>query len=222
MPEFLNIELMNWEDFWDLILRCVFNTLVVLYVVRILYYKASRKKDYLFTYILISLVVFFMIMLLENIKVELGFALGLFAIFGMLRYRTLQIPIREMTYLFLVIGISLINALANRRVSYAELLFTNVTIVTVTYMLERVFLLKHESRRMIQYEKVDLIKPERRAELISDLEERTGLKINRVEIGRVDYLRDSVRLYIHYFESENWANLSEDAPLVSESGDDDD
>ena len=75
MPEFLNIELMNWEDFWDLILRCVFNTLVVLYVVRILYYKASRKKDYLFTYILISLVVFFMIMLLENIKVELGFAL---------------------------------------------------------------------------------------------------------------------------------------------------
>jgi len=222
MPEFLNIELMNWEDFWDLILRCVFNTLVVLYVVRILYYKTSKKKDYLFTYILISLVVFFMIMLLENIKVELGFALGLFAIFGMLRYRTLQIPIREMTYLFLVIGISLINALANRRVSYAELLFTNVAIVTVTYMLERVFLLKHESRRMIQYEKVDLIKPERRAELIRDLEERTGLKINRVEIGRVDYLRDSVRLYIHYFESENWANLSEDAPMVGESGDDDD
>jgi hypothetical protein len=222
MPEFLNIELMNWEDFWDLILRCVFNTLVILYVVRILYYKTSKKKDYLFTYILISLVVFFMIMLLENIKVELGFALGLFAIFGMLRYRTLQIPIREMTYLFLVIGISLINALANRRVSYAELLFTNVTIVTVTYMLERVFLLKHESRRMIQYEKVDLIKPENRAELVRDLEERTGLKINRVEIGRIDYLRDSVRVYIHYFESENWGNLSEDAPLVSESSDDDD
>jgi len=220
MPEFLNIELMNWEDFWDLILRCVFNTLVILYVVRILYYKTSKKKDYLFTYILISLVVFFMIMLLENIKVELGFALGLFAIFGMLRYRTLQIPIREMTYLFLVIGISLINALANRRVSYAELLFTNVTIVSVTYVLERVFLLKHESRRMIQYEKVDLIKPENRAELVRDLEERTGLKINRVEIGRVDYLRDSVRVYIHYFEDENWANLSEDAPSVSESDDD--
>jgi hypothetical protein len=107
-------------------------------------------------------------------------------------------------------------------VSYAELLFTNVAIVTVTYLLERVFLLKHESRRMIQYEKVDLIKPENRAELIRDLEERTGLKINRVEIGRVDYLRDSVRVYIHYFESENWANLSEDAPPVSESSDDDD
>jgi hypothetical protein len=221
MPEFLNIELMNWEDFWDLIIRAVFNTLIVLYLVRILYYKATPKKDYLFTYILISLVVFFMIMLLENIKVELGFALGLFAIFGMLRYRTMQIPIREMTYLFLVIGISLINALANRRVSYAELLFTNVAIVLITYLLEKVFLLKHESKREITYEKVELIKPEKRAELIRDLEERTGLKIRRVEIGRVDYLRDSVRLYIHYFEQENWADFTEDAPQGGNADDDD-
>ncbi len=221
MPDFLNIPLMDWEDFWDLILRAVFNTLVVLYLVRILYYKATPRKDYLFTYILISLVVFFIIMLLENVKVEFGFALGLFAIFGMLRYRTLQIPIREMTYLFLVIGISLINALANSKVSYAELLFTNIAVVAVTYLLEKVFLLKHESRRQIIYENVEMIKPERREELIRDLEERTGLKIRRVEIGRVDYLRDSVRLYIHYFESENWANFTEDVPQVGDSGDDD-
>ncbi|MCK4880998.1 MAG: DUF4956 domain-containing protein [Bacteroidales bacterium] len=221
MPEFLNIELMNWEDFWDLILRAIFNTLVVLYLVRILYYKSTPKKDYLFTYILISQVVFFMIFLLENIDVSLGFALGLFAIFGMLRYRTMQIPIREMTYLFLVIGVSLINSLANRRVSYAELLLTNGALIMVTYLLERVFLLKHESRRMINYENVELIKPERRAELIRDLEERTGLTIRRVEIGRVDYLRDSVRLYIHYFEQENWVNFVEDEPQVGDSGDDD-
>ncbi len=221
MPEFLNIELMNWEDFWDLLLKAAFNTLVILYLVRILYYKATPKKDYLFTYILIGQVIYFMIMLLENINVELGFALGLFAIFGMLRYRTRQIPIREMTYLLLVIGVSLINALANSRVSYAELLFTNLAIITVTYLLERVFLLKHESRREINYENVELIKPERREELIRDLEERMGLKINRVEIGRVDYLRDSVRIYIHYFESENWANFTEDVPQVGDSGDDD-
>ncbi len=220
MPEFLNIELMNWEDFWDLILRGVFNTGVVLYLVRILYYKATPRKDYLFTYILISLIVYFMIMLLENIDVQLGFALGLFAIFGMLRYRTQQIPIREMTYLFLVIGVSLINALANRRVSYAELVLTNISIVAVTYMLEKVFLLKHESRRMITYEKVELIKPDRRAELISDLEERTGLKIHRVEIGRVDFLRDSVRLYIHYFEQENWVNFTDDVPQQDSNDDD--
>ncbi|MCD4710439.1 MAG: DUF4956 domain-containing protein [Bacteroidales bacterium] len=221
MPEFLNIELMNWEDFWDLVLRASFNTLVILYLVRILYYKATPKKDYLFTYILISQVVFFMIMLLENVGVELGFALGLFAIFGMLRYRTRQIPIREMTYLFLVIGVSVINSLANRRVSYAELLLTNLAIVMVTYLLEKVFLLKHESRRLINYENVELIKPEKRAELIRDLEERTGLTIRRVEIGRVDYLRDSVRLYIHYFEQESWANFVEDEPQVGNDGDDD-
>ncbi len=221
MPEFLNIELMNWEDFWDLILRAVFNTLVVLYLVRILYYKATPKKDYLFTYIMISQVVFFMIFLLENIDVSLGFALGLFAIFGMLRYRTTQLPIREMTYLFLVIGVSLINSLANRRVSYAELLLTNGALVLVTYLLERVFLLKHESRRMINYENVEMIKPERRAELIRDLEERTGLTIRRVEIGRVDYLRDSVRIYIHYFEPESWANFIEDVPQVGDTDDDD-
>lgn len=221
MPEFLNIELMNWEDFWDLILKAVFNTLVVLYLVRVLYYKATPKKDYLFTYLLISLVMYFMIMLLENINVELGFALGLFAIFGMLRYRTRQIPIREMTYLLVVIGVSLINALANSRVSYAELLFTNLAIMAATYFLERVYLLKNETRREIIYENVDLIKPEKREELKSDLEERTGLKINRVEIGRVDYLRDSVRLYIHYFESENWASLSDDVSPLSDSDDDD-
>jgi len=221
MPEFLNVELMNWEDFLDLIIKGVFNTLVVLYLVRILYYKATPRKDFLFTYILISLVVYFMIMLLENIDVKLGFALGLFAIFSMLRYRTMQIPIREMTYLFLVIGVSLINALANRRVSYAELVLTNITIMVITYLLERKFLLKHETKREITYERVELIKPEKRAELIRDLEERTGLKIRRVEIGRVDFLRDSVRLYIHFFDEENWTNFSEDVTQASGPDDDD-
>ena len=220
MPEFLNIELMNWEDFWDLLIKAVFNTLVVLYLVRVLYYKVTPRKDFLFTYIMISQVVYFMLMLLENVGVELGFALGLFAIFGMLRYRTRQIPIREMTYLFLVIGVSVINALANRRVSYAELVLTNLVVVAVTYLLERKFLLKHESKREINYEKVDLIRPEKREELIRDLEERTGLPINRVEIGRVDYLRDSARVYIYYFESEKLGSLGEDN--YAAGGNDDD
>lgn len=221
MPEFLNIELMNWEDFWDLIIKAVFNTLVVLYLVRVLYYKVTPRKDFLFTYIMISQVVYFMLMLLENVGVNLGFALGLFAIFGMLRYRTRQIPIREMTYLFLVIGVSVINALSNRRVSYAELVLTNLVVVAVTYLLERKFLLKHESKREINYEKVDLIKPEKREELIRDLEERTGLKINRVEIGRVDFLRDSARVYIYYFESETWGSLGDDSYAGGRNDDDD-
>jgi hypothetical protein len=205
MPEFLNIELMNWEDFWDLIIRASFNLFVVLILVRALYYRITPRKEYLFTYILISVVVFFMIMLLENVGVEIGFALGLFAIFGMLRYRTQQIPIREMTYLFLVIGISVINSLANRRVSYAELLLTNAVIVLVTYMLEKVFLMKTESKKLVFYEKIELIKPDMRKELIADLEERTGLTIHRVDIERIDYLRDAARIYIYYYERD-WRN----------------
>jgi len=205
MPEFLNIELMNWEDFWDLVIRASFNLFVVLILVRVLYYRITPRKEYLFTYILISVVVFFMIMLLENVGVEIGFALGLFAIFGMLRYRTQQIPIREMTYLFLVIGVSVINSLANRRVSYAELLLTNSAIVFVTYLLEKVYLMKTESKKLVFYEKVELIKPDRRVELVADLEERTGLKIHRVDVERIDFLRDAARIYIYYYEKD-WRN----------------
>jgi hypothetical protein len=217
MPEFLNIELMNWEDFWDLVIRAIFNLGVILIIVRVLYYRITPRKEYLFTYILFSVIVFFMVMLLENVGVEIGFALGLFAIFGVLRYRTQQIPIREMTYLFVVIGVSVINSLANRRVSYAELLLTNAVIVLVTYLLEKVFLMKTETKKLVNYEKVELIKPDKRAELIADLEERTGLVIHRVEIERIDYLRDAARIYIYYFE-ENWTHASDG----SRGGGDDD
>ena len=219
MPEFLNIELVNWEDFIDLILRTVFNLTVVIILVRYLYYRITPRKDYLFTYILISITVFFMVFLLENIKIELGFALGLFAIFGIIRYRTRQIPIREMTYLFLVIGISVINALANSKVSYAELIFTNIAVLMITYLLEKAFLLKHETKKVINYENVELVKPENRAELIKDLELRTGINIIRVEIGRIDYLRDSARVMIYYFESENWGDDMEES--MGDDGDDD-
>ena len=221
MPELLNIEIVFWEDFLDLLLRTAFNLLVVIVLVRYLYYKTTPRKDYLFTYILISLVVFFMCFLLENIRIELGFALGLFAIFGIIRYRTRQIPIREMTYLFLVIGISVINALSNRKVSYAELLFTNLALVVITYLLEKVFLLRHESKKVIMYDNVELIKPQNREALIQDLEERTGLTINRVEVGRIDYLRDSARLFIYYFEEDYWGILTDDDQPIIDDDDDD-
>jgi uncharacterized membrane protein YcaP (DUF421 family) len=162
-----------------------------------------------------------MIFLLENVSVALGLALGLFAMFGIIRYRTRQIPIREMTYLFVVIGISVINALANRKVSYAELLFTNLCLILITYLLEKVFLLKHESRKVINYENVELIKPEKREELRRDLEERTGLTINRLEIGRVDYLRDSARIFIYYFEKDNVVPTDDDIVAGAEDNDDD-
>lgn len=222
MTEFLNIELMNMEDFLDLIFRSAFNLIIISLVVRYLYYKQTPRKDYLFTYILISVVVFFMVFLLENVKLELGFALGLFAIFGIIRYRTQQIPIREMTYLFLVIGISVINALANAKVSYAELFFTNFALILITFLLERVFLLRHESRKVIEYENIELIKPVNRMALIQDLQDRTGLNINRVEVGKINFLRDSARVYIYYFESDNQLNFADDDQSgAGDDGDDD-
>ena len=144
-----------------------------------------------------------MIILLDNVKLELGFALGLFAIFGIIRYRTDPIPIKEMTYLFLVIGISVINALANKKISYLELVFANFFIIGITYGLEKIWLVKHESRKNISYEKIELIKPDKREELLLDLKERTGIDIIRIEIGRIDFLRDTVNIRIFYYDEEN-------------------
>ena len=217
--ELFGIEIIDVQDFTELFIRFLFNLVVVFIIVRFFYYQIQKRKDYLFTYILISTVIFLLCFLLENVKLELGFALGLFAIFGIIRYRTQQIPIKEMTYLFLVIGVSVINALANKKVSYAELIFTNVALLAVTYALERLMLLKHESRKAINYEKIELIKPENRMELLRDLEARTGLKINRVEVGKIDFLRDTARVNIYYFEHENRANLADDQ---ADSTDDED
>lgn len=216
-----DIRVINLEDFSELIIRFFFNMLIAVVLVRFLYYSVAKRKDYLFTYLLVSATVFLLCFLLENVKLELGFALGLFAIFGIIRYRTDAIPIKEMTYLFVVIGISVINALANKKVSYAELVFTNLIILGVVWGLEKVWLLKHESSKTIIYEKIDMIVPEKRAELIKDIEKRTGLKIRRAEIGRVDFLRDVARVKIYYYESENLINYADQEDRFISNDDDD-
>jgi hypothetical protein len=201
--EFLGTPLWDSEDFLKLLIKGSFNLGIVILIVRYIYYPVTKNKDYLFTYLLISLTVFLLCILLDSVKLQLGFALGLFAIFGIIRYRTDPIPIKEMTYLFLVIGISVVNALANKKISYAELVFANLLIVFVTYGMERIWLLRHESRKNIIYEKIELIKPERREELIEDLKERTGIDIIRVEIRRIDFLRDVANVRIFYYEEDS-------------------
>ena len=200
--EIFGSDFFDKKDFIELLVRSAFNFLIVGYIVRYLYYPVTKNKDYLFTYLLISVTVFFLCFLLENVKLELGFALGLFAIFGIIRYRTDPIPIKEMTYLFIVIGISVMNALVNKKISHAEVIFTNVMFIAITYGLEKIWLLKHESRKNITFEKIELILPERKEELLADLRERTGLNITRVEIRNIDFLRDTANLRIFYFEDE--------------------
>ena len=201
--EFLGTPIFDSEDFWKLITKTVFNLAIITLIVRYIYYPVTKNKDYLFTYFLISLTVFLLCVLLDSVKLQLGFALGLFAIFGIIRYRTDPIPIKEMTYLFLVIGISVVNALANKKISHAELIFANLLIVFVTFGMERIWLLKAEIRKNITYEKIELIIPERRAELIADLKERTGIDVIRVEIRRIDFLKDTANLRIFYYEDDS-------------------
>jgi len=199
-----NIELIDFERFFGLVGRFTLNFIVIMILVRWLYYTATRRKDYLFTYILVSSVVFLLCYLLENVTLQIGFALGLFAIFGIIRYRTDVMPIKEMTYLFLISGVSVINALADTESSIAEILFTNFAIIFATFGLERIWLLKNESSKQINYEKIDLIKPEKYQELLKDLQDRTGIrKINRVEIGKIDFLRDTCTLTIYFDENGN-------------------
>ena len=201
--EFLGTPIFDAEDFWNLITKTIFNLIIITTIIRYIYYPVTKNKDYLFTYFLISLTVFLLCVLLDSVKLQLGFALGLFAIFGIIRYRTDPIPIKEMTYLFLVIGISVVNALANKKISHAELIFANLMIVFVTFGMERIWLLKGESRKNVIYEKIELIVPERREELLADLKERTGIDIIRVEVRRIDFLKDTANLRIFYYENDS-------------------
>jgi len=197
----LGSEFFNKYDFIKLFIRACFNLLIISIIILCFYYPSNRNKNYVFTYLLISVVVFFLCFLLENVKLELSFALGLFAIFGIIRYRTETIPIKEMTYLFVVVGLSVINALANKKISYSELLFANFAVLGLSYFFERFWLLQSTYKtKIILYEKIDMITEEKRPDLLQDLELRTGLKIEKLEIENIDLLRDTAKIKIHYIE----------------------
>lgn len=204
-PQFLGVPLFEPNSLMHLIIRFAFNLLICWVIVHFFYYKKSRRRDYYVTFILFSTTMFLLIFLMENVSMQIGFTLGLFAIFGMIRYRTETVPIREMTYLFMIIGISVINGLS-MAVSYAELATTNLLLIGLTWVLESQRFLKHISTKLILYEKIDLIVPERRAELLADLEKRTGLKIDKIEIGHIDFLRDVAYIKVSYQLGKNENN----------------
>jgi hypothetical protein len=189
-------------DMWELLFKFGLNALVLFILIRLIYYPIHRKKDYLFTYFLFNTLIFFLCVLLNSVKLSIGFAFGLFAIFGVLRYRTEQISIKDMTYLFAVITIAVINSLASKKVSIAELVFTDGMILVMTYALEHMWLTRHEAMKQILYERIELIKPGNRVQLYADLHERLGVTVSRVEIGKIDLLKDTAQLRVFYFEDE--------------------
>lgn len=202
--EFFGINLFDGETFFNLGLRFLFSTFVIFTLIRYLYYPIARRKDYFFAYMLVGSIVFMLSFTLLRVpELGIGVALGLFALFGILRFRTIGIPIKEMTYLFLVIGISVINAMAGSETSLAELLFINVVFLIMTWVGERLWLLRIESTRTIIYQDLELIKPENRIRLQADLEDKIGLKIKRIQIGRVDLVKKCARIKIYYRVDEN-------------------
>ncbi|MEZ4800468.1 MAG: DUF4956 domain-containing protein [Flavobacteriales bacterium] len=204
-----NVKLANWGDLSELVVRLIIHLAFVFTLVRLIYYPIAKRKDFLFTYFLFSVSIFVMCFLLESVKLEMGFALGLFAVFGIIRYRTDAIPIKEMTYLFIVIAMSVMNALINKKISLVELAFANFAIIAITFGLEKVWLMRHESSKIVIYDNIELIQLGRRDELIADLELRTGIRITRIEIGKIDFLRDTVLIKIHFYEDEQPGQMDE-------------
>lgn len=190
------------EDLWELLFKFGLDALVLFVLIRMIYYPIHRKKENLFTYFVFNVLIFFLCVLMNNVKLSMGFGFGLFAVFSIIRYRTEQLSVKDMTYLFAVITLAVINALVSKKVSLVELLFTNATILALVYIMEHLWLTRHEAMRQLIYERIDLIKPQNKERLFADLEDRLGIRPSRVEIGRIDLLRDTVQLRVFFFEDE--------------------
>ncbi|MBU8893568.1 MAG: DUF4956 domain-containing protein [Bacteroidales bacterium] len=195
--EFLGIPFFD-DDFFKMIFRLAINMVFLTIIIRFLYYRSTKKPEYIFTYYMIGLVVFFICFTLKKFELELGMALGLFAIFGIIRYRTEAVDTKEMTYLFIVIGVSVINALANKKMSYAEIFAANLIVIIAIYIIERVLFKNKERSLEMTYEKIENVHFENKELIIADLKLRLGINVTHFDIHSVDYLRDTARLTVFY------------------------
>ena len=188
------------SDFYNLAFRFLFNISVAYLIIMQIYKRFHDSNDFVFTYFMFNSLIFFFAYILGNMDINIGFAFGLFAVFAILRYRTDPIPIKEMTYLFIVITTGVINAIGSNEVSQQELIFANFIIIILTYILENHGRIQDSEkllcRRTIEYDKLENIKPENHKDLLIDLENRTGLSIQRFEIGRI--FLDLVNIKIFY------------------------
>ena len=188
------------HELLNLIIRFGFNLSVAFIIIKLIYQRDHNNNDFVFTYFMFNSLIFFFASILGSITINMGFAFGLFAVFAILRYRTDPIPIKEMTYLFIVITIGVINALSGDEVSFEALLFTNIALVGLTYFLEKYWQNNLLASMNIDYEKIENVKPQNHEALLADLKERTGLNIQDFQFSRMNFLRDTVRIKIYYKE----------------------
>jgi putative effector of murein hydrolase LrgA (UPF0299 family) len=195
--ELLGIPLFD-DDFYKMMIRFLLNLFFLTGIVKFIYYKHSRKREFLFTFYLIGIVVYFLCFTLKKYELDLGMALGLFAIFGIIRYRTLPLEVKEMTYLFVVIGVAVMNALSNKKMSYVEIIAANSIILLALYLLERYWSRTAILSKIVTYEIIENIRPDNHHLLKTDLEKRLGIEILSFEIGNVNFLRDVAKITVYY------------------------
>ena len=210
MNESVQIAATSGIDYWEMIIRLVFNLVTAFVLIRLIYYPLQRNKDFLFTFFLFNFLIFLICILLSSANIKAGLAFGLFALFSILRYRTETIPIKEMGYLFACVSLGVINALANKGESYSILIICNSLILLMAWMLDNILSFKHENFKEITYERIDLVHSDRMEELKTDLIQRTGLPIHRVEIKSINFLRDTANLQIFYYADRNENPISGD------------
>ena len=204
-------EFIDTNHVTKLLLAFLINLVAIMIIVRWLYYPKCKRGEFFFTYILIAISTFMLIYVLGDVKLKAGIALGLFAMFSIIRYRTEQIAIREMTYLFIIIALSAINGLTISELSLGEVIIINILFILAIIICESKLLISHYSYKVIKYDNIGLITPDKRNELIADLEKRTGLKVIKVEVGAIDFLKDAAIVKMYYKSDE--ANNSVDTTL---------
>ena len=188
----------------EFLIRFAFNMVMIFVIVIFIYYRNHKNKDFVFTYFLFNIINFLICFLLSTAKLKMGFAFGLFAIYSILRYRTVTIPVREMGFFFVAVTLGIINALASLDNFYIEIIAANGVLVALTFVLDGRFLpLKHENFKDIIYDRIDLIHPEKRKLLLDDLKARTGLNVHRVEFIKIDFMRDVARIHAFYYSDRN-------------------
>jgi len=199
--EFLEVPLYD-DDLYKLLVRFAINAVVALLIVLVCYYRHQRNKAYVFTFLLMNVMVFFICFSLKKLDLGIGLALGLFAIFAIIRYRTDAIRVKEMTYLFIVIAVAVINALSNKKTSFAELAFIDGVIVGSTFLLELIFTKETSAKQSITYDKLELLHPKQRESLFQDIESRTGLKATRIKISKIDLQKGSASIVVYHSDND--------------------
>jgi hypothetical protein len=194
-------------------IRTAIDLLAIILLVGLIYYPKHRNKDFVFTFVLFNVINFMICFLLGSAKIKMGFAFGLFAIFSIIKYRTIVVSIKDMGYFFVCVALGMLNSLANSNENFTLIIICNAVILTMTFLLDRLDFINNENVKEIIYDNVQLIKPNQREELIADLKERTGLEIHKVEIVSINYLKDTVLLKAFYYSKESQSSL----PTISDN-----